>query len=241
MILWAIIFLTAKDFIKMSWLKKSTWNVVVPKSLEKEIGEIASFVAKYYLESNNSPEADKMDVFNPYLNSSEEISVVILPFSKTSPNKIAEYDHKTKQLIIYPHNLKTKEKNVTKLTASFYEIIKHELAHVFDPKFYQGRNALRKLDENTLEYYNSPTEFDAYCLQMSTHIKNNINDKNIYNNVVEWLKSDVTWIPDILEPFMHILRSWMIYDENAKKTKYHQRGYVKTFKLRLYNELFGNR
>ena len=86
------------------------------------------------------------------------------------------------------------------------------------------------------KYYSSSVEFDAYSKQITEHVKCHINNNpKSKQTIVDWLKSPLSYLPPELIVYDNAFINW------NKADKINHTKYIRTFKVRLYNELFNER
>ena len=211
----------------MNWFKKiSSFNLRFTDEIEQDIKEVAKTVLNYYLSKNQEPLAAGVFKFtDPYQNIQRQINIVVLPSSQTS-DQIAHYDSKEKTISIFPYNLQAEITNENMLLNAFEDAIKHEAAHVIDPKF----RLKPKKKTNIYEYY-SPIEFDGYSKQITEQIKREIkNNSNIKPTVEEWLRTDTLQQGNPILNYIEVLTAWDQSDQENNTD------YIRRLKLRIYNE-----
>lgn len=208
----------------INWLKQATWNIRFTPEIEQEIHEIAKATTNFYFANQQTPEiASILNITNPHTKQTYSVNVVILP--KSEHQAIAYYEPVAKCLNIIPYNLPRTNNNKIQIFNAFKNVIQHEVAHVLDPKIYRYGPA--KGEMGTPEYFNDPTEFDAYSKQIAEDIKMQIkNNPRVKPEIMQWLRSQNTSTPMFLKVYEQILSAWSAKPELMRR-----------FKLRLYNEI----
>ena len=209
----------------MNWFKKiSSFNLRFTDEIEQDIQEIAQTVLEYYLNNIQEPQyLGSVKFTDPYQNTQRKVNIVVLPSSKTN-DQFGYYDPNEETVSIFPHNLQTKIKNKTLLFNAFEDGIRHEIAHVIDPKL--------KIKETGKDNYLSPEEFDAYSKQITEQLKREIkNNKNIKPVVEEYLRTNTLQRSNPISNFTEILEIWNKSDQENNTD------YIRRLKLRIYNEV----
>jgi len=209
----------------MNWFKKiSSFNLKFTDEIEQDIQEIAKTVLEYYLNNSQEPQyLGSVKFTDPYQNTQREVNIIVLPSSKTS-DQFGYYDPNEETVSIFPHNLRTKITNRTLLFNAFEDGIRHEIAHVIDPKL--------KIKETGKDKYLSPEEFDAYSKQITEQLKREIeNNNNIQPIIEEWLRTDILQDGNPILNYIEALTAWDQSDQENNTN------YIRKLKLRIYNEI----
>lgn len=208
----------------MSWLSKTSSNLLkVPTEVLQDIQDIVDEVINYIENKKKKPEAiGILKLSNPYTKKYQEIRVVILP---ESSNSMAIYNPGEKTISIFAYAQKTD--NLESLKNWFIAVIRHEITHAVDPKFFR-----RKYSPKT-EYLDLDYEFDGISAEIIQHINDDINDDiNDQNkqDLLEWIKTPIQ-MPSILYPFKNYISYW----KNNKPK------WFRKLIQRIYNEVFNVR
>lgn len=222
----------------MRWLSKiikfSSWNIRFSTETEQEIDKVAEQLSQYYLDLRKDRKIYTIKALNLYTSQKETIYIIVLSES-VNKKAIAVYNPAIvadgTTCNVYPYNLPPKIKNKSKIYDAFKNALQHEMAHAFDPKLRMPGN----MPQNDFEYYSSPVEFDGYSKQIIENLRMQLpKDPYLYNDIIKWIKYpiNINNLPNVLNNYYEIFLSWMQSD-NQNKTKY-----IRTFKHRLYNEIF---
>ncbi len=209
-------------------IKYSTRNIKIPNEIEEDINEISKIVTDYRF-SNKQKEnyIGKLKFTNPYSKQKEKIDIIIIPQNEEFENAIAVYNPFKNSIVVFPYHLITNETNYNKLFNIYKLSIEHEIIHSIDPK-----SKLDKFlyDTDTEKYLVREDEFDAYSNQIKNDILNNLTPEN-KELLKNWLISpDILNLPIFMQHYDNIIKQWL-----DKKPEY-----IKTLKIRLYNNFFGD-
>lgn len=215
----------------MNWYKNiiilSSHNIEIPEEIYEDINEISNIVTNYRLNNKTKPEIiGQLSFINPYTKQKENINIVIVPQDQNFEESIATYSYQKNLITIYPYHLITNETNYNKLFNAYKTAINHEIIHSIDPKP-KLNNYINSL--NKKEYFSREDEFDAYSNQIKNDILNNLTleNKELLKN---WLISpDILNLPIFMQHYDNIIKYWL---DNKPE-------YIKTLKIRLYNDFFG--
>ena len=214
----------------MNWYKNiiifSSHNIEIPEEIYEDIDEISDIVTNYRL--NNKTESEiigQLGFTNPYTKQKENIHIVIVPQNEQYQDSLANYNNNL--ISIFPYHLITNQVDYQLLFYAYRTSIVHEVIHAIDPKL-KLDNYVNNMDET--QFFSRADEFDAYSNQIKNNILNNLNPEN-KELLKNWLVSpDILNLPLFMEPYYIVIEDW--YNKKPE--------YIKTLKIRLYNNFFGD-
>jgi len=219
----------------MNWYKKATsWNIRTTENFIDKCCDIADEAYKFVGQKFAPAVYNKITFFNLYTNQEEYFDIIIQDDKREA---IANYNVEKKIMTIYPNSLNDVDMtNETKGIEAIEKAAIHEFTHAIDPKFKQQKFIEKQKNlgqQFGFDYYNFPTEFDAYSKQITEDIKGFISADydNNFDIVYNWVMTTDHNIPEFLIDYNKIILAWRQYD-NLYRSRY-----IRKFKQRLYNEI----
>lgn len=206
-------------------------------NLEEDIDTITNIIVDYVVSGNQ-----KQTTLNPltFVNSyrsmatgeyekEEDVYIILFPFDPEKKKRAGAFNDgkRTISIFVYEQKLTDNDKKDRQKLFSIYRpVLVHELVHALDPKFLEG---IYVEPEENSDPLLSPTEFDAYCKQISNTLQLTMTEEN-KTGIIDWLKrQDISLLPPQISSFRGVISLWQ--EENPD--------YARKFFTRTYNDLFG--